>query len=570
MKKLWKVNPADTRLQEVLSRELNILPLTAQLLINRGIVESDKAFSFLRPHLTDLYDPFCMKDMEKAVDRLIMALKARERIAIYGDYDVDGTTATAMLYLFFRELGASVSYYIPDRLREGYGLNEPAIEGLWRDGVRVIITVDCGISDHREVRFAQAKGIDVIVTDHHEVPPELPCAFAILNPKQRGCAFPFKGLSGAGVAFNLAMALRAGLRRIGWFTRGEPNLKRYLDLVCIGTVADMVPLVDENRVLVSYGLRELERSNRPGIVSLKEVSGLGRGRVDTYNIAFQIAPRINAAGRLKKALKALRLLITDNKEEAELLAKELDSDNSTRQAIEERIFREAIQMVKEEDRAQKGVVLFSEGWHPGVIGIVASRMVEHLSRPCVLIAIDGDTAKGSVRGVRNFNVIEGLRACDEYLSRYGGHYSAAGLTLAVERLEGFKDAFIRYANTTLTDRDLMPEIVLDAIVSLDELSPRMVSEIEMLSPFGCANEEPVLGLRDAHILNTEIVGQRHLRLVVKHNGCAKSGIGFGLADLHPVRGEFNIAFYPYMDDWQGMKNLRLKIRDIQPSGFVNS
>lgn len=563
IKKHWKVNPADRRLQEVLGRELNILPLTAQLLINRGLVESDKAFSFLKPELKDLHDPLLMKDMDRAVERVAAALHKRERIAVYGDYDVDGTTSTALLVLFFRELGVNVSYHIPERLREGYGLNADALKKFSSEGVGVVITVDCGVSNRDEILYGNSLGLDIIVSDHHEMPKDPPPAYAILNPKQEGCGFPFKGLAGVGVAFNFIMALRARLREQGWFTASEPNLKKYLDLVCVGTVADLVPLVDENRILVSWGLRELDQTKRPGLAALKEVVGIKPGKLDSDTIAFQLAPRINAAGRLAQASIALKLLITENPKEAAELAGLLNKENVSRQKLEEETLKEAL--AKLGDHAEdKGIVLFSEGWHPGVIGIVASRLADRFGKPAVMIAIDGETGKGSARGIKAFDILEGLKSCSEYLERFGGHKAAAGLSVSKENIERFRAEFIRYANAAIKDEDLTPEIVLDAVVSLEDLGPRLISEIESLAPFGMANHEPLLCLEEAHIMQTEVVGTRHLRFKVRHNGSTKSGIGFGLAGMHPMQGEgYALAFSPFIDEWQGVKNLKLRIKDVQ-------
>lgn len=563
MKKRWKVNPANKELREELGKKLNILPLTAQLLINRGLVDCDKAFSFLRPELKSLHDPFLFKDMDRAVERVLSALSKGERIAVYGDYDVDGATSTALLYLFFREIGVDVTCYIPERLTEGYGMNIGAVKKLHALGINLIITVDCGVSNRTEIEYAASLGMDVIVTDHHEMPEDAPLACAVLNPKQEGCSFPFKGLAGVGVAFNFAMALRARLRDTGRFTAAAPNLKRYLDLVAIGTVADLVPLVDENRIFVSYGLKELEVTGRPGLRALIDSAGIKPGRLDAGNIAFQLAPRINAAGRVASPSTALKLLTTEDPKEAAHLASVLDRENSSRQKIEAETLEEAIAMLG--DSADRGIVLFSEGWHPGVIGIVASRLVDRYSKPAVMIALEGDAGKGSARGIKSFDMLEGLKACSTLLERFGGHKAAAGLTVSRDNIEKFRDEFIAYINSTLTEDDLTPEIVLDAVVSLDEIDGKLINEIEGLAPFGISNREPLLCVPDAHIVATQVVGSRHLRFTVKHNGCARSGIGFGLARLHPIEGEgYGIAFSPYFDEWQGARNLRLRIKDVKP------
>ncbi|WKZ33259.1 MAG: single-stranded-DNA-specific exonuclease RecJ [Thermodesulfobacteriota bacterium] len=562
----WKISPANRELQERLGRKLNILPLTAQLLVNRGLVDADKAFSFLKPDLASLHDPMLMKGMDRAVERIARALREREKITVYGDYDVDGATSTALLSLFLREIGADAATYIPERLAEGYGLNPEAVKKLAASGCRLVITVDCGSSNRAEVELANSLGIDVIVTDHHEMPKDAPPALAVLNPGQEGCRFPFKGLAGVGVAFNLALALRAYLRETGWFREGEPNLKRYLDLVALGTVADLVPLMDENRVFVHYGLKELEAMKRPGLKALVEGAGL-KGRLSASHIAFQMAPRLNAAGRISTADTALRLLTTESPEEASALAAALEKENSSRQRIEAETLEEALSML--EGHRDRGIVLYSERWHPGVIGIVASRLVDRFSRPAVLIALENGVGKGSARSIRSFNILEGLKGCAVLLERFGGHKAAAGLTVSGEMVEAFRKEFIRQVNGALTDEDLVSEMTLDAVVSLEEVGRRLVSEIESLAPFGASNHEPLLCLPDTHIVETEVVGARHLKFKVKHNGRVQRGIGFGLAGLHPVQGKgYGIAFSPYMDEWQGNTSLRLRIKDVK-HGFAN-
>ncbi len=562
-KKRWKVLPPDPGAQSALCARLGIRPLTAQLLINRGLAEPDRASSFLKPDINHLHDPFLLKDMDRAVERIVSAIAKREKIAVYGDYDVDGTTSAAMLHLFFRELGVDAACHIPDRLTEGYGLNAGAIDRLCGEGVRLVITVDCGSSNRDEVRHASSLGVDVIVTDHHELPEDAPAAFALLNPRQKGCAFPFKGLAGVGVAFNLMMALRSRLRRLGWFRGTEPNLRRYLDLVSVGTIADMVPLVDENRILVAHGLKEIERGGRPGLKALAEAAGLRPGRVSSGAVAFQLAPRINAAGRLARASAAFNLLVSGDAGEARRLAEALNRENASRQRIESGILEEALSMM-EGKTPDRGVVLFSEKWHPGVIGIVASRLVERLSRPVVMIAVDGGSGRGSARGIKSFDILEGLRSCSALLERYGGHRGAAGLTVARENIERFRDAFIDHLNAALTDEDLVPEVVCDAEVPLDGIDRPFMMEMEGLAPFGSSNREPLLCVRDAAITGASIAGGKHLRFTVAQNGCARGAIGFNLAGLHPIGGKrFRIAFSPFLDEWQGNAGLRLRIKEVE-------
>lgn len=576
MKKRWKIAPSDKGIQEALARELNVLPLTAGILINRGLVEVDKAFSFLRPTLDGLHDPFLLKDMDKACDRIISAMSKSERIAIYGDYDVDGVTASSCLYLFFKELGVEVTSYIPHR-REGYGLNAEAIKKLAAEGAKLVITVDCGSSNSEPVALANSLGMDVIITDHHEMPIPPP-AFAVINPKAKDCAFPFKGLAGVGVAFNLMMALRAELRKQGWFADGrrsaEPNLKKYLDLVAIGTIADVVPLVDENRIFASCGLKELEATERPGLIALKDAARVRPGRIDATTVAFQLAPRLNAAGRMSCASLAFKLLTTEDSSEARRLADALNAENAGRQRIEEGMLHDALEMIGP-GVVDKGIVLASDAWHAGVIGIVASRLVDRYNRPVVMIALDKESGvgKGSARGVKSFDMLAGLASCAELLVRFGGHKAAAGLTVARESVEAFRVGFLHHLSQALPEEALEAEIDLDALTTLDALDLRQAEEFQSLAPFGSCNPEPVIGVRNASILATEVVGSKHLRFTLGHNGCdlnsaggkgSIGGIGFGLADMHPMKGDgYSLALSPYVDEWQGTRKLKLRIKDVQ-------
>lgn len=565
MKKRWKVNPANKELQVALARELDVLPLTAGLLINRGLVEADRASLFLRPDLAALHDPFLFEDMGRAVERIIAAMRGKEKIVVYGDYDVDGVTSCSLVYLFMKECGIEIESYIPERQSEGYGLNIEAIKKLAAAGVKLLITVDCGSSNSEEIAFANTLGINVIVTDHHEMSGTPPPAFALINPKSIGCAFPFSGLAGVGVAFNLVMALRTRLRSTGWFSSGEPNLKKLLDIVAIGTVADMVPLVDENRIFVSFGLRELEATGRPGLKALKDVSRIRPGKCDASAVGYQLAPRINAAGRVSKASLAFRLLTTDDASEAVRLAETLNGENSSRQRLEEGILNEALTAIGT-DVANKGIVLAKDNWHMGVIGIVASRLVDRFGRPVVMITVDRATGvgKGSARGIKSFDILKGLKTCEDLLERYGGHKAAAGITVKPGMIESFTERFMKYLNDMITDDDLVREINIDAIVTLDDLNERAIDEITSMAPFGAANSEPLLAVREARIIETEVVGSKHLKFKLNHNGFSRSGIGFGLAAMHPMKGDgYALAFSPFFDEWQGSKHMKLRIRDVQ-------
>ncbi len=387
--KRWELRPQFQDIQQRLSPELGISPLLSQLLAGRNITTPEEAEMFLSPKLSNLHSPFLMKDMEKAVDRICRAIKKGEQIVLYGDYDVDGVTGTSILFLFLQEVGAQVSFFIPGRVEEGYGLHEQVLERLREQGNRLIITIDCGISDSEQVRFAQQNGMDVIITDHHEVPDQLPPAYAAINPKRTDCTFPFKGLAGVGVSFNLLMALRKSLRDQGFFNgTSVPNLRKYLDLVALGTIADMVPLIDENRILVKYGLHELTHGDRIGIKALKEVCGLSESTITSYLVAFRLAPRINAPGRLTQATRSVELLTTEDLKEAQDLALSLEQENTQRQQLESRIVREACKIIEAtpEWKERQSIVLAGSNWHPGVMGICASRLLDKYYKPTILIA----------------------------------------------------------------------------------------------------------------------------------------------------------------------------------------
>jgi single-stranded-DNA-specific exonuclease len=504
--------------------------------------------------------------MDRAVSRIARALHQGEKITLYGDYDVDGTTAVAVLFLFFRNAGAPVEFFVPHRVKEGYGLNLEAVKNIRASGTRLLITADCGISGAEEIRWAGENGLDVIVTDHHEVPEEVPPALAVLNPKQRDCPFPFKGMAGVGVAFNLLIALRSALRKNGFFPDGGgPNLKEYLDRVALGTVSDVVPLTGPNRILVKYGLQELSRSSRPGIIALKEVSDLDDAPVDTTGVNFRLAPRINAAGRLEDAAEVVRLLTTDDPGEARRLAAHLNELNSLRQRIEEKILIEARGMIAgRPGEAMNSLVLASEGWHPGVIGIVASRLAEEFHRPTILIALQETLGKGSGRSIASFSLYEGLKACRTWMEGFGGHEQAAGLVIRAECIPDFCRAFEATVAQRLTEEDLVPCITLDALAMLEDLEDPFAAELEALAPFGPGNPEPVLGLEGLQVVSSRVVGKDHLRVGVKQGRFRRDAIGFGMGRHHPLTGAgMKMAFVPQVGSFRGRRTLQLKIIDLQ-------
>jgi single-stranded-DNA-specific exonuclease len=570
----WILRSPDlSRVQTLLScPDLLLTPLLARLLVNRGIDTPERAISFLSPSLREgLRSPLLFPDMGKATERILRARTQDERVCVYGDYDVDGITGSAQLLLFLRELGMGPDLYIPHRLREGYGLNLQAVQALADRGVKVLITVDCGATGHREIALAQRLGMDVIVCDHHHVPQERPPAYAVLNPMEKDCPFAFSGLSGAGVVFYLLMGLRMRLREQG--QAPLPDLRRYLDLATLGTVADLVPLVEENRVLVTYGLKEIARCARPGMRALKAVSG--EGAISTSYIGFRLGPRLNAGGRLAEAQKAVELLTTADEKRAQALAVDLDQENRVRQRLEEHILTQAITMVEAwpDLASRRSIVLASPEWHPGVIGIVASRLVERFHRPTILIALEGDTGKGSGRSPKQFHLYEGLKLCADLFDGYGGHRQAAGLAIRTTRVRMFADRFEQIARERLSIDDLVPTIEVDAVLDLSMLDTQTIDDVRKLEPHGQGNPEPVFLARDVVVRAVRVVGQRsslekpgHLKLAVQstRGGQSFEAIGFGMASLPIQQGaRLEVLYTPTINVWNGSESVQLRLRDLK-------
>ncbi|MHB8418536.1 MAG: single-stranded-DNA-specific exonuclease RecJ [Myxococcales bacterium] len=557
-----------------LAGRLGIHPLAAEILRSRGYGDADRAQLFLHGALGDLPDPFRLHGMELAVARLTRAIVRRERVVAYGDYDVDGVTATAQLVAFLRAVGADVGFYVPHRLREGYGLNPEAVARLAAEGARLIVTLDCGVSAISEVEQAAALGVDVVIVDHHRPSPQLPRAVAILNPQQPDCTFPDRQLCAAGVTFFLLMALRKRLREQGFFEgRPEPNLKAQLDLAALGTVADVVPLLGSNRLLVRAGLLEIARGRRPGLRALCEVAGLPPGRAVTAGqLGFKLAPRLNAAGRMDGAGRAVELLLTESPEEAMRLSRELEEENRRRRDVEALILAEALGQAEERlaaADAPRGLVLAAPGWHPGVVGIVASRVAERTGRPALLLAVEGESARGSGRSVPGFDLHAALGECSHLLARFGGHRAAAGLALPSRQIPALRQAFELHANARLAEAQVGPRCFVDASVSCGDLDERLALDLERLAPFGAGNPEPVFaafGLSaQARLLPAKETGaEPHLKVRLEGGGAPLEAIGFGMggkADL--CRGKVDAAFHLALDDWKGRRRVQLELRSLR-------
>jgi len=555
-------------LKDVFCAELGVSPTTANILINRGIRKQEEAETFMRASLDDLVDPFTLKDMDRVVGRVIKALRSDEKIVIFGDYDADGITATALLVEFFKSLGKHADYYIPHRLEEGYGISLSALEKIHHDGVKLIITVDCGISSVEEVEAATRMGMDVIITDHHEPPEILPRAYAILNPCLKDSGYPFTGLAGVGVALKLAQGVLAGLDGKDNAGPGiDPRLIEYLDLVALGTIADVVPLRGENRILVKHGLHLLKEGRRLGIRKLKDVALVNGKTFTSTTIGFQMAPRLNASGRLGKAGVGVRLLTTDDPEEAAAIAEELDGMNRDRQKIEEVILDEARSIILSEmDDDSSTIVLSSDMWHQGVIGIVASKLVEEFYKPTVLISMNDDMGKGSARSIHAFHLYNGLDLCSRHLEGFGGHKYAAGLSIKRENLGPFKKDFESLVSGSLTPEDFIPSIKIDAELTIGELDWRLYEELSALDPYGAGNPEPVLEARRVEVLYPKLVGKNHVRMRMAQDGSVINSIGFNMGDIYQSlamrKVRVDAAFCLGINEWQGEKRLQLHLKDI--------
>lgn len=536
--------------------------------MNRSMSDPEEVHRFLRPSLKDLHNPFLMKDTEKGVDRLVTAISRGERIAVYGDYDADGITSIVVMVKFLRDIQQHVIYYIPDRITEGYGLNRAAIDAIINDGVSLIITVDCGITDTEEVAYAASRGIDTIVLDHHEVPDILPDAVAAINPNRADCQFPFKHLAGVGIVFNFLIALRGTLRNRGfWKDRPYPNLKEYLDLVALGTIGDISPLVDENRIFAKIGLEIINEGQRVGIKALKEKSGVDFNIVGAHEASFKLIPRINAAGRVGSPKDAVELLLTDDAGEAQRLASVLDGYNRDRQDIERAILNESLSHMKERygDGDIKSIVLASPAWHPGVIGIVASKLVDRYYRPVILISLKDGVGKGSGRSISEFNLYQGLKDnCDPFLISYGGHRYAAGISIREENIEAFSRSLDDAVLTGLDLSTLSPHTCVDACCRLNDIDHDLIAQIDMLAPFGNMNPEPVLCVRNINVTSLTKVGSNHLRMVMNDDTARHNSIWFGMAHLSERLSNSNIdaLFTPQINNWNGMSNIQLRMKDV--------
>lgn len=571
----WIYNPVDKNLLEETVCRHNMPKPVAELMLKKGISSPDDIETFFNGSLKALRNPFEISDMEKAAERIAKAVINHERICIYGDYDVDGVTATALMYIFLMQCGANVSYYIPNRLEEGYGLNKEAVKEIAARKTNLIITVDCGISATQEVLEASMQGMDIIITDHHQPSKELPvAAYAIVNPMREDDTYPNKTLAGVGVAFKTVMAIRFVLKKYDFFKQEVPNIRNLLDIVALGTIADVMPLVDENRIFVRHGLELMSGENvRIGIDELKKtVESLAVSKkMKTSNIGFQLAPRINAMGRMASSDKSLKLLVTQNRNEAKQLALELDNENKYRQMIERDILQQTYDLIEKNRYAElrAGLVIASDNWHAGVIGIVASRVVDKYFKPTVVLTEDNGIYKGSARSIPGFHLYEGLSSLSDILISFGGHKYAAGVKLEKKNLEEFRNRFDEVVKSSLKEDDFIPEIYIDAEIDSKDITYEIMQWLEKLEPYGHGNKEPVFFMRNVFKYQVEsFVGKdlNHLKCFFEKNGLIFDAIGFNMKEYKSLMAEndkFDILFSLVHNIWKNTKTIQLNLKDIK-------
>ena len=565
MKYNWELKSSDLRQVEKLAQEADLPLAISAVLYNRNFTTPQAISDFFNPNIDDLYNPFLLKDMDKAVDRIQKALINKEKVMIYGDYDVDGTTATSLLYLFLHEIGLNAFYYIPDREKEGYGLSKNGVDVALQQQVQLIITCDCGINAFEEISYANSQGIDLIVTDHHEPAEALPQAYAILNPKRGDDTYPFKELCGAGVAFKMLQAFS--------MSNNIPleKLYRHLDLVAIGTAADIVPILDENRILVSKGLEYLTTTNKVGVNSLLKTAGFTNKMLNVVNIVFGLAPRLNAAGRLGEATRAVKLLTSFDQDEAQQLASLLDQENRTRQNIEKDTIDQAILQLNAIHNIKKDkiFVLSSPDWHQGVIGIVASKLKEMYNRPVVMISFQNGCGKGSARSIPDFDLYKAFTACADLLDNYGGHKMAAGLTISNVKLPAFRDRIMDLANQQITDEMLNPSLQIECEIQFSEINSRTMEYLHKIAPFGPGNMRPIFVGRNLSVTGLpRIVGENHLKFKVSQNKMVIKAIGWKLGNYYDLlisNRPLDMAFVIEENEWNGKIDIQLNIKDIRYS-----
>ncbi len=562
----WIIKPqGNSELVENLSKELNINKHIANMLVQRNITTFDEAKDFFRPSLEKLHDPFLMQDMQKAVDRLNTALTANERILVYGDYDVDGTTSVALMYSFLSTLHQNIDYYIPDRYDEGYGISYKGIDYASETNCSLIIALDCGIKANAKVDYATPKGIDFIICDHHTPSEELPQAVAVLDPKRRDCNYPYKELSGCGVGFKLLQALTIQNNY------SREKLWQYLDLLVVSIASDIVYITGENRILAHYGLKQLNTEPRTGLKALIDNSEFGDKVMNISDVVFNIGPQINAAGRIESGKSAVKLLIEQNKSEANELALKIKTHNQQRKDLDRKITEEALSIIAASPAMQKrkSTVLYKEDWHKGVIGIVASRVIEHHYKPTIVLTKSKGMATGSARSVAGFDLYSAIDACSDLLESFGGHKHAAGLTLKIENIEKFTQQFEYEVSTRITDEQLTPKILIDDVIKLSDITPKFYRIMKQFAPFGPGNMSPVYASENISDTGySRLVGKtkEHVKFdLIDEDDIRFGGIGFSMSDKFPIieKRKFALCYSVEENEFMGNTSLQLRVRDVK-------
>ncbi len=561
MNKKWEYYSCDEKLVEQIQEKFKVSKLLATILVNRGIVEEERIRKFLEPTRDDFYDPFLMPDMEIAVNRMLQAMEQKEKIMIYGDYDVDGITSISVLQKFLKEREMEVDSHIPNRLEEGYGLNKEAVKAIYDKGYRLMITVDCGISATEEIEYANSLGITTIVTDHHEPLDELPKALAVIDAKRKDNKYPFNQLAGVGVVFKLiqAIGMKLGLE--------EKEYLKYLDLVCVGTISDIVPLVDENRVIAKLGLKLVNVTKNLGLKCLLEVAGYKK--IDASTISFGIAPRVNACGRMGHETEALDIFLSEDLQEVQALSMKLNEYNKIRQETEKSIVENALTMIEQNKENEKSaIVLGSKGWHHGVIGIVSSKITDLYFKPSILVSFEDGIAKGSGRSVPGFDLHEALCKCSKYLEKYGGHEMAVGLTLKEENFENFKNAFEEVAKQGNVE-GILPVIYVDGMVNSEDMKPEFIKQLEQLEPFGEGNKVPLFAYKGLKINSIRaLTDGKHLKLTLKDDNLIIDAIGFNmghLVDDYRIEDKVDVVGVLEINSFNGMEQVQINLKDIMKS-----
>ncbi|MDP8201239.1 MAG: single-stranded-DNA-specific exonuclease RecJ [Candidatus Tenebribacter burtonii] len=569
MQKRWKISePLTGELQqqkENIVENIKCPEMIAEMLIRKEIIEIDEIEKFFHPNLNNMHDPFSYKDMEKATERIILAIERKELITVYGDYDVDGTTSSALLYLGLKKIGANIDYYIPHRMIDGYGLSLSGVDQLKENGSELIISVDCGINAVEEVEQINDLGMDVIITDHHNPKEELPNAIAIINPKIKDCKYPYDMLAGVGVAYKLLIAVYSQLE-----INTDELIDKYIDLVALGTIADIVPLTGENRIIASIGLERLGKKQNIGLNALIKLAGLSQKELNSADIVFGIAPRINAAGRMGSAMRAVELMVSIDEEESDELAQIIERENSLRQQIDQRTFHEACDIIEAKYKNMDDtpiIVVSSDDWHPGVIGIVASKLVEKYYRPSIMITFKEGIGSGSGRSIAGFNLFDALVSVEGYLETFGGHKYAAGLQILVEYIDLFESKLKKYVKEHTTEDQFIPPLNIDTNLELFEINDNLLEWLEKFAPFGPGNMRPTFLTKQVTIVGFPYnVGKNHLKIKVMKDGCELDLIGFNLGDYLPFLkkgSNVDIAYSLEFNTWQGRTSIQGKLKDLR-------